>query len=190
MTQTKASLRRDIMAARKAHHAAHGPDAASALAAQADALALPPQQTIAAYMPMGSEIDCRPLLADLAARGHRLCLPVCIDADAPMRFRAYHHGDKLVADAAGALAPGSEAANVQPDIVFLPLIGFDRDGMRLGRGGGYYDRTLEDLRARRSVAAYGLAYDMQLLDKCPAAPHDQALDAVLTETTMHRFGRG
>ena len=186
----KATLRRSLMAARKAHHGAAGASAAAALPLHLQALALPAAQTIAAYMPLGSELDCRPLITALRQANHRICLPACEAQDAPMVFRSYENDMVLEDDAIGMAAPPSGTPPCRPDIVLVPLIAFDAQGMRLGRGGGYYDRTLAALRQDGPVPAYGLAYDMQMVDKCPAAPHDQALDAVLTETALHRFQRG
>lgn len=185
----KQSLRRDLIAARKAHHQTHGDAAARALAAHVDALALPQQAIVAAYLPVGSEMDTRPLMAALHERNHILCLPVCFEDDAPLGFRRYTPGDALAADAQGIEAPLSAAQLMRPDIVLLPLLGFDGDGMRLGRGGGYYDRSLAALRADGPLMACGLTYQMQMVDKCPHEPHDQALDAVLTETGLIRFER-
>jgi 5-formyltetrahydrofolate cyclo-ligase len=191
----KQILRDRLIAARKAHFAAHGEAAAQGLAAHASALDLPPGSRIAAYMPMGSEIDVRPLMAALVEQGHELCLPVCLEPHAPVIFRPYTPGDALVADAMGIAAPGPQAApldeaeTVQPDIVLVPLLGYDATGMRLGRGGGYYDRSLNALRHKGSVLACGVAFAMQMVDKCPSAPHDQALDAVLTESGLTRFER-
>lgn len=186
----KQTLRDSLIAARKAHFAAHGATAARDLAAHAPALDLPPESLIAAYLPMGSEMDVRPLMAALVAHGHSLCLPVCLAPQAPVIFRRYARGDALAADAMGIDAPMAKAPPVQPDIVLLPLLGFDASGMRLGRGGGYYDRTLAQLReTQRDIMACGVAFAMQMVDKCPSAPHDQALDAVLTEDGLTRFER-
>ena len=190
----KQTLRDELIAARKAHHAAHGAKAAQALVARLDDLAPAPQSRIGLYLPVGSEMDCRPLMRALDEAGHGLCLPVCTEADAALAFRAYAPGDVLFEDALGMAAPPASAAPCHPDMMLLPLIGFDASGMRLGRGGGYYDRTLAAWRtdpafAQKQVVSCGVAYDMQMVDKCPAAPHDQALDAVITETTFYRFAR-
>lgn len=190
----KQTLRNKLMRARKAHHAAHGAAAGQALVARLDDLALAPQSCIGLYLPVGSEMDCRPLMRALDAAGHILCLPSCIAADAALAFRAYALGDALFDDALGMAAPPASATPCRPDMVLVPLIGFDASGMRLGRGGGYYDRTLAQWRAdpafaQKRLASCGVAYDMQMVDKCPAAPHDQALDAVITETSLYRFAR-
>lgn len=185
----KTILRDRLIGARKMHFLAHGETAARDLATYAPALELSPKSLIAAYLPMGSEIDVRPLMAALGEQGHNLCLPVCLELDAPVIFRHYAPGDELAADAMGIDAPIDDAQTVQPDVVLLPLLGFDASGMRLGRGGGYYDRTLASLRARRDIIACGVAFHMQMVDKCPSAPHDQALDAVMTENGVIRFER-
>ena len=185
----KQPLRDRLIVARKAHFAAHGAAAALDLARHAPALEVSPDSLIAAYLPVGSEMDMRPLMETLVKQGHELCLPVCLAADKPVIFRHYAMGDALGPDAMGIAAPVNTAETVQPDVVLVPLLGFDLRGMRLGRGGGYYDRTLAELRARRDILACGVAFHMQMVDKCPSAPHDQALDAVLTEDGLTRFER-
>ena len=70
----------------------------------------------------------------------------------------------------------------------MPLLAFDGQGTRLGYGGGYYDRTLAALRAAGAVRAIGIAYAGQEVPKVPHGPHDQRLDAVLTENGLTRFG--
>lgn len=185
----KQALRDALIAARKVHHGAHGGDAALALPAHMAALHLPAKSIIGAYLPIGSELDTVPLMAALAAAGHDLCLPVCLEKDAAVIFRRYQIGDALAADSMGIEAPLADAVSVRPTLVLLPLLGFDCAGMRLGRGGGYYDRTLAGLRADGPVTACGMAYAMQMVDKCPSAPHDQALDMVMTEQGVTRFER-
>jgi len=139
-------------------------------------------EVIAGYWPVGSEIDPRPLMQACREAGHRLCLPVTCGADAPLQFRHYEPGDALSADMAGVAAPLPEAALLSPDIILLPLLAFDASGVRLGQGGGHYDRTLAALRVQAGPRAIGLAFGFQQLDKCPRAPHDQSLDDVLTES--------
>ncbi|HSM18981.1 MAG TPA: 5-formyltetrahydrofolate cyclo-ligase, partial [Hyphomicrobiales bacterium] len=77
--------------------------------------------------------------------------------------------------------PAEEAAVVRPDVLLVPLLAFDRAGFRLGYGGGFYDRSLEQLRSAGPVAAIGLAYSAQQTDECPRESFDQPLDAILTE---------
>jgi 5-formyltetrahydrofolate cyclo-ligase len=156
--------------------AAANPDAAQALA-----LPLTPR-IVAGYRPFRDEIDPLPLMLKLAAAGARLALPVTPPRDqpSPLTFRAWTPGEALAAGGFGVDEPtGGEV--VTPDLILVPLLAFDRRGHRLGYGQGHFDRTLEALRAKGKVTAVGLAFAGQEVPELPAEPHDQALDAILTE---------
>ena len=180
----KEALRRTMMAARKTHFDTAGDADATALADHAAGLS---GRIIAAYLPMGGELNPLPLLQALRQNKHEICLPVCIDDDAPMIFRRYKKDAPLLPDAMGISAPRATAQTVTPHSVLLPLLAFDMSGNRLGRGGGFYDRTLAHLRSETECRFIGLAFPMQKVDKCPVAPHDEALDAVLTPTGLIEF---
>jgi 5-formyltetrahydrofolate cyclo-ligase len=147
----------------------------------------PKGKIAAVYHGLGSELPAR-LLADwLAETGWTLALPSVEGADPEghgghMVFRLWTPGDPLAHDAVGLVAPTPDHPVVQPDLVVTPLLGFDREGRRLGQGGGYYDRALEALRARKDVFVLGLAYVGQETHGLPDEPHDQRLDAILTES--------
>ena len=190
----KDQMRRAIVAQRSAHHKAHGAADAQLLAAHAEKLLGEKQgriinQIIAAYLPMGGEIDPHPLMQALRKNSNSICLPVCTDEDGPLVFRRYKQNDALLPDEMGIAAPRATAQQVTPDIVLLPLLAFDGQGNRLGRGGGFYDRTLAALKKRDACRFIGLAFDMQMVDKCPIAPHDEALHAVLMPTKRLDFDR-
>lgn len=170
------------------------PDAALRLAAQADALldalfgttggwsreaARGRRLTVALYRARGSEIDPSLLARRLADMSCDLCLPVVLERDAPMGFRAWSPGDPLTPDLAGSAAPLASAPEVAPDLILCPLLAFDDTGARLGQGGGYYDRTVAVLSG---VAFVGLAYAGQAVDQLPMERHDIALHGVLTGT--------
>jgi 5-formyltetrahydrofolate cyclo-ligase len=143
-----------------------------------------PEGKIAAlYHGLGSEVSPRILADQLAEAGWILALPAVLDKDdGEMVFRRWDRATSLVHDAIGLRSPPLEAPVVQPDLVITPLLAFQRDGLRLGQGGGYYDRALEDLRARKpDVFVLGLAYSGQQVENLPHEPHDQRLDAILTE---------
>jgi 5-formyltetrahydrofolate cyclo-ligase len=145
--------------------------------------------TVAAgYRAKGDEIDPRPLMNRLAQAGVRLALPVAFARDAPLEFRAYEPGDRLEPDACNIAAPTAEAPAVRPDLVIAPLLAFDRTGGRMGQGGGHYDRTLQALRTGGPVFVLGLAYAGQEVAEIPAEPHDQRLDAILTENGYIEVG--
>ena len=77
-----------------------------------------------------------------------------------------------------------------PSVIILPVLAFDATGARLGRGGGHYDRTLAGLRKKCHLRAIGLAFDEQMVEKCPVEPHDAPLDMVVTPMRVIRCGEG
>jgi len=160
-------------------------DGGTRLALLAERLA-PTEQgaVVAGYWPIGDEIDCRPLLERLAAFGTALALPVVTAAGQALEFRRWRPGDDLVKGAFATLHPAEGALLAVPRVLLLPLLAFDDQGFRLGYGGGYYDRTLELLRAKAQVTVIGLAFSAQRVDQVPHDHHDQRLDGVATEEGM------
>jgi 5-formyltetrahydrofolate cyclo-ligase len=142
---------------------------------------------VAGYIPQGSEIDARPLMRRLAEAGAKLMLPVVIAPGAPLEFRRWQADAPLAPDALGV--PSPYGAPADPALIIVPLLAFDRAGGRLGQGGGYYDRALAALRRVSPVFALGLAYAGQEISEVPSEPHDQRLDAILTETEFIRVAR-
>ena len=136
----------------------------------------------AVYYAQGSELDPTPLAERLVAAGAKVALPVARSRDGRLQFRLWTPGETLIPDVVGVPAPPEAAPVVTPDLVVAPLLAFDRRGGRLGQGGGHYDRTIANLRAAGPVLVVGLAYAGQELDEIPMEPHDQRLDAILTET--------
>jgi 5-formyltetrahydrofolate cyclo-ligase len=118
----------------------------------------------------------------LASRGVKIALPVVIRPRAPLEFRAASEATTLEVGAAGLKAPRATEPAVIPDLIIAPLLAFDAFGGRLGQGGGYYDRTLEGLRARGRVLVVGLAFAGQEVALVPTGLGDQPMDAILTET--------
>jgi len=146
-----------------------------------------PSNVFAGYMPIGSELDCLPLLNKLAAADVVLCLPVVTAPGEPLIFRRWSPDDPLVPGTFGTSEPSDAAPAVVPDVLLVPMLAFDRQGNRLGYGGGYYDRTLKALRGARDggdeIVAIGVAFTGQLRDKVPVAEGDEPLDWILTETS-------
>ena len=136
--------------------------------------------TVALYLPIGSEIDPKPLMGKLVAAGAKLALP-CVQDDGSMVYRAYTRGDMLEQRPFGLLEPNPEVPEVNPTLVITPLLGFDRNGNRLGYGKGHYDCALTRLREQGRVFVCGLAYFGQEVEEIPAEPHDVPLDWVMTE---------
>lgn len=136
--------------------------------------------TVAVYLPIGSEIDPRPLMDKLTAAGASLALP-CVLADGSMMYRHYTRGDPLEKASFGLLEPFHEVPEVQPTLILTPLLAFDRTGNRLGYGKGHYDRAIARLREKGRAFVCGLAFQGQEVDAIPAEPHDIPLDWVMTE---------
>ena len=181
---------------RKAMHAANA-DAGRKLAghvmAGAGGLGLDgAPRTVSVFWAMGTEIDTVPLLTVLHAAGHCTALPVVAARARPLIFKQWAPGDTLVDGGFGTSIPSPEAETVTPEVLFVPLLSFDDDGYRLGYGGGFYDRTLEMLRAENpNVVAIGVAFSAQQVDTVPRGPHDQPLDGIATEVGLRRFaGKG
>ncbi|MHA7898649.1 MAG: 5-formyltetrahydrofolate cyclo-ligase [Henriciella sp.] len=135
---------------------------------------------VAVYLPIGSEIDPKPLMGKLVEAGAKLALP-CVQEDGSMVYRAYTRGDMLEKRPFGLLEPNPEVPEVDPTLVITPLLAFDRSGNRLGYGKGHYDRALTRLREKGRVFVCGLAFFGQEVDAVPAEAHDVPLDWVMTE---------
>lgn len=148
---------------------------------------VPDGTVVAAYYPMGTEIDSLRLMATLQINGMRLALPVVWKTGEAMEFRAYKLGDALEEGAHKTLQPKPDAKVLNPDILIIPLVAFDEKGYRLGQGGGYYDRTLAKIRKKRKILAIGLAFDGQKTKSLPTEKFDQPLDGVLTEKGLWNF---
>jgi len=137
-------------------------------------------QTIAGYWPMKDETNVRPLLETLHNQGRILCLPCTPPKGKPLVFRRWQHGDTLVEGRFGTKEPAPTKTVIDPDIILVPLLAFSPKGDRLGYGGGYYDRTLATLRARKKVFACGVANAGQEMADIPTSTHDERLDGILT----------
>ncbi len=183
LTDQKAAARTAAFARRKE---AHSP-ARSAQAAQhlADVLAPHAGKVISGYMPIRTEVDPRAAMTDLAASS-RIVVPVIQGNGLPLVFQEWVPGCDLIAGPFGAQVP-AEGDFLEPEVLIVPLVAFDRAGRRLGYGGGFYDRSLEGLRAKRPTVAIGYAYAAQQADGLPSEPTDQPLDMMVTETGVTRF---
>jgi len=140
---------------------------------------------ISGYLPIRTEINPRAAMAALC-RDNRLCVPVIAGAGKPLQFRAWTPDAALKEGPFGAMVPQA-GAWLEPEVLIVPLLAYDARGYRLGYGGGFYDRTLEGLRARGRVLAVGFAYSAQQVDEVPIEPTDQKLDALVSERGLLRF---
>ena len=140
---------------------------------------LAPGTVVSGFAPLADELRIWPMLRRLAGNGTSLALPLVQGKGQPLLFRAWAPGDAMDKGVWDIPEPKADKPVLEPDIVLVPLLAFDRKGSRLGYGGGFYDRTLSGLRARKPVVAVGLGYDEQQVDAVPHLPYDQRLDWVL-----------
>lgn len=188
-----AEEKRRLRAALKTRRAQITPAAAAAAAlAIRDRLmretAPEPDAVVTGYWPMGDELDIRPTLEAFHARGRAIGLPVVQGRLRPLVFRSWEPGDALVPGGFGTSIPAPECEEVEPGLLLVPLLGFDRRGYRLGYGGGFYDMTIEALRRRgHGVIAVGVAFAAQEVEAVPVEDFDQRLDAIVTEAETFSF---
>ncbi len=146
------------------------------------------RSVVSAFYPYETEIDTRPLLGHLAGEGWTTCLPIVIARGEPLVFRRWLPGEPTIAGVWGIPRPPDSSPLVEPDVLLVPLMAFDRRGYRLGYGGGFYDRTLALLRHKKPVVAIGVAYAAQEVDRVPHGDHDQPMDFVMTEKEVFACG--
>lgn len=189
---SKRALRAELLAARRRLTADEVRAYGDELAARAVELpTLDGAETVAAYVSIGGEPGTRALLDLLRRRGVRVLLPVLL-ADNDLDWVVYEGADQLRPAGRGLLEPvgprlGPDAVT-GADVVLLPGLAVDRSGLRLGRGGGSYDRVLARLRAAGTDAALlVLLYDGEVLPQVPAEPHDQPVHAAVTPSGALRF---
>ena len=167
----KSALRKQALAARAA-----GGNADLMTRRLIAALAPHRGKVLAGYWPMRDEADPRPAMA---AHDGPVCLPVVLGPARPLVFR--RHDGRLEPGGFGTSHPPADSPELRPEVLIVPLAGFDRAGNRLGYGGGFYDRTLAMLRAAGAVTAIGFAYNVQEIREIPAEVTDVALDLIVTD---------
>lgn len=139
-------------------------------------------KTISGFLPIRTEIDPRPAMSRMSETGY-VTVPVIQGAGQPLKFSRWTPDCALVDGPFGARVPAEEMY-LEPEVLIVPLVAYTRTGGRLGYGGGFYDRTLERLRAIRPTLAIGFAFAAQEADTLPLEPTDQQLDMIVTETEV------
>lgn len=182
LTAIKAAARKAAFARRKAAFEAGNGAAAGLLS---EVLAGYRGVPLSGFLPIRTEIDPRPAMAEAAAHGP-VGVPVIQGAGLPLEFSRWEPDCALREGPFGAQVP-IEDAFFEPEILIVPLVAWDRTGGRLGYGGGFYDRTLERLRARRATLAIGFAFGAQEARDLPLEATDQPLDMMVTEAEVIRF---
>lgn len=188
VTDDKTQLRRAVRNARKALSARARARAERRIACLA-ARFVKRGKRIGGYLASGSELDIEALLSVALARRARVYLPVIPDHGRRLWFSRlgpanlwYRHPRYPLTEYAGPVLRAERL-----DVLFVPLVAVDRDGFRLGQGGGFYDTTLHAAGSRRPLLV-GVAFDCQRVARVPREPWDIRLDWLVTESGVHRFG--
>ncbi|MDC9701110.1 MAG: 5-formyltetrahydrofolate cyclo-ligase [Alphaproteobacteria bacterium] len=147
-----------------------------------------PFQTVSVFYSCAGEPDMMPLMTSLHMHGCQVCLPVIQRKAAPLIFRSWKP-DMILSflDNGGIPVPPPAADVIIPTLLFVPLLGFDTYGYRIGYGGGYYDRTIALLRRQKSVHIVGVGFSVQEVVYIPKERHDEKLDAIMTEDGYRLF---
>jgi 5-formyltetrahydrofolate cyclo-ligase len=171
---------------RRAGLAAACPDFGVRIASFAEQLPIPAGARVSGYIAMGEEADPAPLIAALLQQGREISYPR-VHRGHPLTFHVPVAGEHMLRSGFGVLEPREDWPRVYPSVLLVPLLAFDAGGYRLGYGGGYYDRTLAELRERQPVTAIGVAFAGQEMERVPRDATDQPLDMVVTELGVRRF---
>lgn len=192
LVSVRKPMRASLRAKRRAVTAAERKTSAQLIAHNVDCwLHLRPSWRIAVYAALPEELDTAPLIALARARGCRLYLPRIDRHSLGRKMQFVEMNDRQRSNRLGIVEPeGSQTIGARwLDVVFLPLVGFDSRGVRLGTGGGYYDRAFAFRRWRKvwhTPRLVGLAYSFQQVEAIIPAAHDVLLDAVVTEQGVVR----
>lgn len=178
----KHSLRKQLRKQRRSQSSWAAVANALGLARQIKRVSRHHHRHIGFYWPAPGELDCRPAMCWLHQQRREIFLPVVAADQQSLLFHQWLPRNSLRHNRL-ALEPNEHTCRRPAsalDVLYIPLLGFDKTGARLGQGGGFYDRTLAELP--RSTSVVGLAYDCQEVEKIPTEPHDQRLDLILTES--------
>jgi 5-formyltetrahydrofolate cyclo-ligase len=184
LTDRKIAARKAAFVRRKAAFDRNIPGAAGRLS---EVIAGYRGVALSGYLPIRTEIDPLPAMAEAAAHG-LVGVPVIQGRDMPLRFSRWQPDCALRDGPFGASVPQVDDF-FEPEILIVPLVAFDTQGGRLGYGGGFYDRSLEMLRNSRPTLAIGFAFDAQQADDLPLEATDQPLDMMVTESRILQFAR-
>ena len=147
---------------------------------------IPENSHVAGYCPIQTEISPLPILEQLEQSGYGLCLPIVVGKNKSLQFRSWKFNQKLIAGDYGVSIP-VEGKWIVPIVIIVPLLAFDTMGYRLGYGGGYYDRTLEQLKKKIKIKAIGFAFSGQFFPKLPRDKFDYKLDTIVTDIGITEY---
>ena len=136
-------------------------------------------KNIGGYFPVNNEIDDLEILRKLEKKKYKICLPV-VKKNFDMDFYNFSFDDPLIINKYGIPEPQKKSV-VYPDIILIPMVGFDKCLNRLGYGGGYYDLVIEKLMKKKKILKIGLAFSAQQINNLPISKYDKKMDYIVTE---------
>ncbi len=139
---------------------------------------------VGGYFPVNYEIDCLEILENLEKENLKICLPK-IKKNNLMNFYEYSFKDPLIINKYG-IPETKNKKIIIPDVLLVPLLGFDKKMFRLGYGGGYYDRYIDKLQGKKKILTIGLAYSFQRIDKLPVENFDKSLNYIITNRKTYK----
>ena len=137
------------------------------------------KKNIGGYFPVNNEIDDLEILKKFEKKKYKICLPV-VKKKFDMDFYNFSFNDPLIVNKYGIPEP-KKTNIVYPDIILIPMVGFDKNLNRLGYGGGYYDRIIEKLMKKKKFLKIGLAFSRQQINNLPISKYDKKMDYIVTE---------
>ena len=157
-----------------------------------DQFVIKPEEIISGYWPIGSEIDLKPLMYEIDRLNNNCFLPVVRGLDEILYFHKWQPSDELIKSDLGILEPPVSKPIGIPNMMLVPLLAFDIHGYRIGYGGGFYDRTIQNLRSEskkknQKFIAIGIGYAGQKVDSVPHDNLDQRMDWIMTEEEVLKF---
>ena len=188
ITKEKATLRKRLRKARRDHAAALPPEVSALVFRQPPAPVrelVPEGAIIGLYRADPGEAPAASYARLFLENGHTIALPRIESLDQDMTFHVHtdpYSESDLVEGPMKLMQPAADAPIVVPDVLFMPLVGFTRNGDRIGQGGGFYDKWLA---AHPDTLAIGMAWDVQLCDELPVEDHDMPLSAIITPTRIY-----
>ena len=142
------------------------------------------KKIIGGYFPINFEIDCLQILNKINTKGYSISLPI-IKKNRQMDFYKWEVNNPLTINSLGIPQP-IKLKKVYPDIIFVPIVAFDKCRNRIGYGGGFYDRYLEKISKIKNCKIFGLAFSHQKVNKIKVVKFDRKLDLILTEKLIQR----
>ena len=136
-------------------------------------------KNIGGYFPVNNEIDDLEILKKFEKKKYKICLPV-VKKKFNMDFYNFSFSEPLIVNKYGIPEP-KKTNIVYPDVILVPMVGFDKNLNRLGYGGGYYDRIIEKLMKKKKILKIGLAFSRQQINNLPISKYDKKMDYIVTE---------